>query len=490
MVCSLGRMLGVTALPVRSEAGGVGMLARSQLSRPRHCAEPGSAHVVVQLATSGGGRLLIVEAARTDAIDALDSTSCNSSLHALIKSLTKATVLPASAEALLLSRFLKPVFEASNPAISLVVCAGHSSAAHEVSSLRLAQQAKGLRRPKASADSKQQSLVDHLQSKLERLKARRLPAQAEMQQNLIGAFSSESSLEQTLNSLQEARKQLEGEIAAAKAAAADTSIDGKAESKKSFEAEAAELRQQLADEKAEAERLLAAMQAAVRKQESKPTQQASLHSQQRPPPPPMEEGRAGVKQKLTSQIAQYERAVHSAWEDVQRAQRQAEAVGVHFERSRAHVQRSAAEHEEMETTLLEVAADLENLARNYRQNGSSAMAVPLYVSALAIFEKTLGAEHPQVASNLVNLGNAFCDQQKHAEAVPVYLRALAIDEKALGNDHPEVAMDLSNLGIAYRALGRADIAHSLFDRAHKLMSTALGPDDPKTQAVARNLATA
>ena len=34
----------------------------------------------------------------------------------------------------------------------------------------------------------------------------------------------------------------------------------------------------------------------------------------------------------------------------------------------------------------------------YRQHGSPAMAVPLYVSALAIFEKTLGAEHPQVAS--------------------------------------------------------------------------------------------
>ena len=92
----------------------------------------------------------------------------------------------------------------------------------------------------------------------------------------------------------------------------------------------------------------------------------------------------------------------------------------------------------METTLLDVAADLENLARNYRQHGSPAMAVPLYVSALAIFEKTLGAEHPQVASNLVNLGNAFCDQQKHVEAVPVYLRALTIDEKALGHDHPEV----------------------------------------------------
>ena len=109
-----------------------------------------------------------------------------------------------------------------------------------------------------------------------------------------------------------------------------------------------------------------------------------------------------------------------------------------FDRAREVARQSAQDKEEMESTLLDVAADLENLARNYRQHGSPAMAVPLYVSALAIFEKTLGPEHPQVASNLVNLGNAFCDQQKHIDAVPVYLRALAIDEKALGHDHPEV----------------------------------------------------
>jgi tetratricopeptide (TPR) repeat protein len=195
----------------------------------------------------------------------------------------------------------------------------------------------------------------------------------------------------------------------------------------------------------------------------------------------------GMKHDLDEQVKRYEAAVESAWSDVQRAKRQAEETEARFDRAREFARRTAVEKEEMENTLLDVASDLENLARNYRQHGSPAMAVPLYVSALAIFEKTLGPEHPQVASNLVNLGNAFCDQQKHIEAVPVYLRALAIDEKALGHDHPEVAMDLSNLGIAYRALGRPDIATGLFERAHKLMLAAVGPDDPKTQAILRNL---
>ena len=113
-------------------------------------------------------------------------------------------------------------------------------------------------------------------------------------------------------------------------------------------------------------------------------------------------------------------------------------------------QRLDREREDMEATLHEVASDLGRLALLYRTQGQAPHAVPLYMTALAIYEKTLGPDHPEVAKDLVNLGNAFCDQNQHAEAVPLYLRALAIDQAALGDDHPEVAMDLSNLGIVYR----------------------------------------
>ena len=95
----------------------------------------------------------------------------------------------------------------------------------------------------------------------------------------------------------------------------------------------------------------------------------------------------------------------------------------------------------MEATLHEVAADLGRLALLYRSQGMAQHAVPLYMTALAIYEKTLGPEHPEVAKDLVNLGNAFCDQDQHAEAVPLYLRALAIDQAAwlglgLANPNP------------------------------------------------------
>ena len=46
---------------------------------------------------------------------------------------------------------------------------------------------------------------------------------------------------------------------------------------------------------------------------------------------------------------------------------QAEETEARFDRAREFARRSAVEKEEMETTLLDVAADLENLARNYRQ---------------------------------------------------------------------------------------------------------------------------
>ena len=63
------------------------------------------------------------------------------------------------------------------------------------------------------------------------------------------------------------------------------------------------------------------------------------------------------------------------------------------------------EREDMEATLHEVASDLGRLALLYRTQGKAPHAVPLYMTALAIYEKTLGPDHPEVAKDLVNLGN-------------------------------------------------------------------------------------
>jgi tetratricopeptide (TPR) repeat protein len=59
-------------------------------------------------------------------------------------------------------------------------------------------------------------------------------------------------------------------------------------------------------------------------------------------------------------------------------------------------------------------------------------------------------------------------QGQYAQAEPLYMRALAIDEKALGADHPDVARDLNNLAALYRAMNRDDAAETLEQRAARI----------------------
>lgn len=459
-------------------AGGGHLAVQLQLS-----ASPGST------AESSGGRLLFVDVAghsTTSTGELLSSTLCHTSHTMLNKVLSKPAARPPTAEMPLLTRLLSPLFDAHTATTSaarlILFISSQATQQETVDLLRTAQAAGGKivksKKDKGGSDqeARQASVVDVFQRTVKEL--RDPPSPTEVESLLRTQVGDASGLQADLAAAVADLAVVQEALAAAKAEGGGEASAGAAEAEAeaqmtAWAANEDVIGHQLAAERAEAEALLQALNAASKDAPETP----------RGGPAP-----GGIsKTALREQVDKYEKAVESAWSAVQRAQQEAEETESRFDRAREVARRSAAEKEEMESTLLDVAADLENLARNYRQHGSPAMAVPLYVSALAIFEKTLGPEHPQVASNLVNLGNAFCDQQKHIDAVPVYLRALAIDEKALGHDHPEVAMDLSNLGIAYRALGRADIASGLFERAHKLMLAAVGPDDPKTKAIVRNL---
>ncbi|KOO21348.1 tfp pilus assembly protein [Chrysochromulina tobinii] len=432
--------------------------------------------------TLGEGKLLLVDASDVSFAEAssslLSSTLCHHSHAMLLKCLAKPSARPTVADTALLPRLLAPSFFDAGASARLVLHVPPSASPTIVDMLRSAQAAAKAAKSKKQSDSDRSgAVIELLQGRLAEPKPP--PSAEQVVSSLRAIMGDTAAVEKQLELAKRELNDLEAKIESARAAAgASTSEAGTAEGASgassemdatlaAWEAEEEEMATQLAAERTEAVAIMTALQ----------TQENGGKGG---------EG-DGMKHDLDEQVKRYEAAVESAWSDVQRAKRQAEETEARFDRAREFARRTAVEKEEMENTLLDVASDLENLARNYRQHGSPAMAVPLYVSALAIFEKTLGPEHPQVASNLVNLGNAFCDQQKHIEAVPVYLRALAIDEKALGHDHPEVAMDLSNLGIAYRALGRPDIATGLFERAHKLMLAAVGPDDPKTQAILRNL---
>ena len=135
-----------------------------------------------------------------------------------------------------------------------------------------------------------------------------------------------------------------------------------------------------------------------------------------------------------------------------------------------------------------VATRLNNLAALYWNQGKYTEAEPLYQRAIAIGEKTLGAEHPDLATRLNNLALLYANQGKYIKAEPLYQRAIAIDEKTLGTEHPGVATDLNNLANLYWNQGKYAEAEPLYQRALKISEKTLGPEHPALAIRYNNLA--
>ena len=61
-----------------------------------------------------------------------------------------------------------------------------------------------------------------------------------------------------------------------------------------------------------------------------------------------------------------------------------------------------------------------------RQQGRYAEAEPLFLRALAIREKSLGADHSEAAESLANLATLYISQHRYDEAGPLFRRVLEI----------------------------------------------------------------
>lgn len=108
-----------------------------------------------------------------------------------------------------------------------------------------------------------------------------------------------------------------------------------------------------------------------------------------------------------------------------------------------------------------------DLASLYEAQGKHDKAVSELKRALAIWEKTLGPDHPYVANSLNNLAGLYFNQGKYAKAEPLYTRALSIMEKTAPN-HPDVANLLDNLAELYVKTGRDKEAIPLLNRVRKI----------------------
>jgi tetratricopeptide (TPR) repeat protein len=107
--------------------------------------------------------------------------------------------------------------------------------------------------------------------------------------------------------------------------------------------------------------------------------------------------------------------------------------------------------------------------------------------ALAIFEKVLGADHPNMATLVNNLGSVLQALGDLAGARAAYERALAIDEAAYDPHHPNVASDVNNLASVMYDLGDLAGARAAYERALAIGEAAFGPHHPNVATAVNNL---
>jgi CHAT domain-containing protein/tetratricopeptide (TPR) repeat protein len=175
-----------------------------------------------------------------------------------------------------------------------------------------------------------------------------------------------------------------------------------------------------------------------------------------------------------------------------------------------------------------IADVLNNRALLYHRRGNYAQAESQYLQALAIRERTRGADDSTVARTLADLGGVYYvsgqyekaiqvlrralgiqeprnerslattnstlaavyfDQGDYRNAEAFFRRALAIDERTLDAQHPTLATRLVNLAEVLRLTGEYASADPLYERALAIQERALGATHPQvaTTLIARSL---
>ncbi len=135
----------------------------------------------------------------------------------------------------------------------------------------------------------------------------------------------------------------------------------------------------------------------------------------------------------------------------------------------------------------DTAESLDNLAWLLKAQGEYAAARPLLERALAIRERTLGPEHLETARSLDRLAKLLSYQGEYETACLLYLRALAVYERTLGPDHPETAASLDHLAGLLATQGEYEVARLLYERALVITERTLGLDHPRTARILHNL---
>lgn len=124
-----------------------------------------------------------------------------------------------------------------------------------------------------------------------------------------------------------------------------------------------------------------------------------------------------------------------------------------------------------------IAGAQHNLGLAVHMAGRLDEAVQIQEQALAMFEATVGPNHPDVALVVSELAGIAIERGKLTEAIPLYRRALAIQEATLGKDHPALSETLIGLARALVQNDESAAAIATLERAIAL-SAAFGEHHP------------
>ncbi len=81
----------------------------------------------------------------------------------------------------------------------------------------------------------------------------------------------------------------------------------------------------------------------------------------------------------------------------------------------------------------------------------------------------------------------YADQKDFERAEKLELKSIAIYEKTVGADHPDMAITLDNLCEVYQKQGRLEEGQRLRERALKISEKSLGATHPFTLSVKERL---
>ena len=125
-----------------------------------------------------------------------------------------------------------------------------------------------------------------------------------------------------------------------------------------------------------------------------------------------------------------------------------------------------------------LAVALNNLGELYLVLGDATEAEPVLRESIEVYEKKLGAEHPDVAEALYKLAEMFIGRKRYNDAEPLLKRALSVREKIQSEDHPDLVPVLSGLAEIDRVKGQYESALDLLKRAVAIIEKSAGTMHP------------